>query len=115
MATVMALSEFGTRRAAPLGPAAADVAAMDGAATHPLYAVALASAAWHLHQRDGNAAGARTLATAAVEAAGPEASVARGRALSALCGITAVNGDVEGAMPLTHQLLADAEFLDNRW
>ena len=59
MEMVLALSEFGTRLAAPLGAVAGDVAAMPGAEGHSLRPVALASATWHAHprRRRGHGAG----------------------------------------------------------
>jgi len=115
MAAVLALTEFGVRLAAPLGAIAADVAVMDGAAAHPLRPVALASAAWHVLQHDGDTEAAFRIAQNAVDASSPEPSIARCRALSALTGITGMAGDLERAMPNGRQWLAEAESLGDRW
>jgi len=114
MQVVLDLAEFGTRLAAPLGALAADVAAMSGAEQHPLRPVAMASAAWHMHQL-GDAVAALDLARAAVDAAGPLASPARCRALSALVGVAALDGETDLALRFTRELRVQAEALGDRW
>jgi predicted ATPase/class 3 adenylate cyclase len=115
MEAVMALAEFATRLAAPLGAIATDVAAMDGAREHPLRPVALASAAWHVHQHDGDTAAALRIARDAVDASSPEPTVARCRALAALAGMAGGTGDLERGVPIGRQWLTEAESLGDRW
>ena len=115
MEAVMALAEFFVHLAAPLGAIASDVASMEGAAEHPLRPVALASAAWHVLQHDGDRASALQIASDAVDASSPEPSGARCRGLSALTGIAAESGDLEGALPIARQWLTEAESLGDRW
>ena len=88
---------------------------MEGAAEHPLRPVALASAAWHVLWHDGDRASALQIASGAVDASSPEPSVARCRGLSALAGIAAEAGDIEGALPIGRQWLTEAESLGDRW
>jgi hypothetical protein len=92
MEVVLALADYGHRLGAPLGATAGEVAAMPGAVGHPLRPVAIASAAWHSHQRDGGDT-ARGMAEGAVRLTEPEPSVARCRAFAALAGIAALSAD----------------------
>ncbi len=115
MEAVTSLTEFFVRLPAPLGAIAADVAAMEVAAEHPLRPVALASAAWHVLQHDGDRASALQIASDAVDASSPEPCGARCRALSALSGIAAEGGDVDRALPIARQWLTEAESLGDRW
>ena len=115
MRAVMALTDFAARLVAPLGAIAADVAAMAGAREHPLRPVALASAAWHVAERDGDTTSALRIAQDAVDASSPEPNVARCRALAALAGIIGMTGDYERAKPIGRQWLTEAESLGDRW
>ena len=115
MEMVLALCEFGTRLAAPLGAVAGDIAVMPGAAGHPLRPVALGSAAWHVHQRDGGEGEARTMAEQAVQLTADEPSVPRCRAFAALSGISALVGDPAFTLRVAHDWLDMAEVLGDRW